>query len=316
MTDFLDVLKDISLDLPTRDYRLRKFKEKENLESPWQSARAKLRPFRTQYCDFTGPEIIIGDRSELSDSEHRDLLQCLEAFKPWKKGPFRLFGESIDAEWRSDWKWERIRPHCPSLEGKVIADIGAHNGYYIFRMASENPKMVIGFEPVIKHWHCFDFLQSYAQHPNLYFEPLGVEHIDQFANTFDIIFCLGILYHHTDPIGLLQKMRKALKAGGSLIIDCQGIKHDQPLALMPRGTYAGGHGMWFLPSLPCLLNWVVRSGFREAVCFYEGVLCEEEQRSTPWAPIKSLKDFLSPSDNQKTIEGYPRPWRFYVHAKT
>src|SRR5690606_39729543 len=36
---------------------------------------------------------------------------------PWKKGPFELCGETIDAEWRSDMKWERLAPHLKKLEG-------------------------------------------------------------------------------------------------------------------------------------------------------------------------------------------------------
>ncbi len=311
-----EMMKELSLSESTNCFRNDKFQEKTRPESEvLRTQLSKLRSFKSSYCNFSGPEVIIGDRSELSDEEHSQLIKCLELFKPWKKGPFRIFGESIDAEWRSDWKWGRILPHCPSLESQVIADIGAHNGYYMFRMAAEKPKLVMGFEPVVRHWHCFDFLQSYAQVPNLLFEPLGVEHIDEFPNMFDIIFCLGILYHHKDPIATLQKIRQALKPNGTLIIDCQGISHDDPIALFPSTTYAGSYGMWFLPSLSCLTHWMRRSGFRDIVCFYQGQLSELEQRATSWASIKSLRDFLSPIDSQKTIEGYPRPWRFYLRAR-
>jgi tRNA (mo5U34)-methyltransferase len=306
----------ISLSPSTLAFRERKFEEKNGSHyDRYKSALSKLKTFPSLCFDARGPEVFIGDRSELSDEDFQDIKNCLEVFKPWKKGPFQIFGESIDAEWRSDWKWGRILPHCPSLKDKVIADIGAHNGYYMFRMAAEKPKLVIGFEPIVRHWYCFDFLQSYAQVPQLHFEPLGVEHIADFPCFFDVIFCLGILYHHTDPVGLLQKMREALTPGGTIIIDCQGVDHDDSIALVPQTTYAGSHGMWFLPSFPCLMNWIKRSGFREAVCFYQGPLSELEQRTTAWAPIKSLKDYISPMDSQKTVEGYPRPWRFYIRAK-
>ncbi|MFO0447474.1 MAG: DUF1698 domain-containing protein, partial [Pseudomonadota bacterium] len=35
-------------------------------------------------------------------------------------------------------------------------------------------------------------------------------------------------------------------------------------------------------------------------------------RSTAWAPIKSLQDFLDPQDSTRTVEGYPAPWRHYL----
>ncbi len=282
---------------------------------PLQDAVDTLQHLPISHCNLDSPEIQLGHHEDLDAEQRKQLMQSLSVFKPWKKGPFRIFGEAIDAEWQSDWKWGRIVPHCPDLRNKVIADIGCHNGYYMFRMAPHQPRLVVGFEPVIKLWYNFDLLQSLAKAPNLHFTPLGVEHIDSFPGFFDVVFCLGILYHHRDPIGLLEKMRSALAPGGSIIIDCQGVQHDESIALMPKNSYAGTVGTWFLPSLPCLLHWVQRSGFSDAVCFYQAQVSELEQRSTAWAPVKSLKDFLSPIDRQRTVEGYPRPWRFYIRAK-
>jgi tRNA (mo5U34)-methyltransferase len=37
------------------------------------------------------------------------LEQQLQALKPWRKGPFNLFGLDLDTEWRSDWKWARLQ---------------------------------------------------------------------------------------------------------------------------------------------------------------------------------------------------------------
>ena len=45
---------------------------------------------------------------------------------------------------------------------------------------------------------------------------------------------LSILYHHTDPVGLLKKMRQALAPGGKLIIDCQGIAGEESMCLVPE----------------------------------------------------------------------------------
>lgn len=66
----------------------------------------------------------IGELGEYTEAEFAILEACVEKMKPWKKGPFELFGIEIDAEWRSDWKWERILPHLPSMKDKVICDLG------------------------------------------------------------------------------------------------------------------------------------------------------------------------------------------------
>lgn len=267
---------------------------------------------RTQHSVFHQAVVEIGQDHELNEEQRLVLRAALEAQVPWKKGPFSIFGIEIDAEWRSDWKWERIYRQRPVLSGKTIADIGCHNGYFMFRMLADHPRLVIGFEPVAKHWMSFHMLNSLVQQEALQFELLGVEHIDLFPKFFDTIFCLGILYHHTDPISLLRKMKTALKPGGELWIDCQGIPGDEPVALIPRNRYANAKGIWFLPTLPALTHWVRRAGFQKVECFFAEALSPLEQRSTSWAPVKSLIDFLDPNDKTKTIEGYPAPWRYYL----
>lgn len=257
----------------------------------------------------------IGEASDLSAAEHLRLQGVLDAFRPWKKGPYELFGQVIDSEWRSDVKWDRVMPALGSIKGEVIADIGCHNGYFMYRMLAEGAKQVVGFEPMPINAYNHAILQEFFPLPQIAFELFGVEHIDLFPETFDTIFCMGILYHHTDPIGLLRKMKKALKPKGRLVIDCQGIPGEDALSLTPSGRYAGASGVWYLPTLKALETWVKRSGYSQQRCIFSEALSPDEQRPTPWADVKSLADFLDPSDRTKTIEGYPAPYRHYIIAK-
>jgi len=269
---------------------------------------------KAEHLIFDQKVVTIGAKEELDATQSECLDNALKAFIPWKKGPFNIFGTEIDSEWRSDLKWERIKPHV-SLSGKRVADIGCHNGYFMFRMAAENPELVVGIEPVPKHWFNFQMLQRFTQLPNLHFELLGVEHMHLWPGFFDTIFCLGILYHHTDPISMLRKIHKAMKPGAELIIDCQGIIGDDPIALMPKGRYAKARGIWWLPTKTALANWLSRTMFKDIECFYDEPLEPTEQRTSTWAPIDSLSEFLDPSDSSLTIEGYPAPRRFYVKCR-
>lgn len=282
---------------------------------PYREAVEAVQAIQSDWFDFSGEVVKVGRAEELSPEQQRRFRHSLETFCPWKKGPFDLFGTSIDAEWRSDWKWARILPHIHPLPGRVVADIGCHNGYFMFRMAHDQPELVIGFEPVAKHYWNFHLIQNIAPQKNLVFELLGVEHIQFYPQFFDTIFCLGILYHHTDPIGLLRQLRQALTPKGELIIDCQGIPGEDPIALTPRNRYARGRGIWFLPTQSCLEHWILRAGFSSVTCFFAEPLSTQEQRRTPWANIDSLAEFLDPTDPTRTIEGYPAPWRYYVIAK-
>lgn len=286
----------------------------EDRMQPYWEAIQSVEDIQTRWYDFSGSVVKVGKAEELSGDQFQRWQQVLRTFCPWKKGPFQLFGVEIDAEWRSDWKWERILPHIQPLLGRRVADIGCHNGYFMFRMAHQNPAHVIGFEPVAKHFWNFQLIQNQVRHPALSFELLGVEHLHLYPGFFDTIFCMGILYHHADPIGLLQKLRQALAPGGEIIIDCQGIPGDQPIALTPRNRYAQARGIWFLPTQSGLETWIARAGFSQIHCFFAAPLSTQEQRRTLWADIESLPSFLDPSDPSRTREGYPAPWRYYVRA--
>lgn len=281
---------------------------------PYREAVQSVCDLQTDTFDFSQPAVRVGKADDLTAAQAERWMAALQAFCPWKKGPFELFGIPIDAEWRSDWKWERLLPQIQPLAGRKVADIGCHNGYFMFRMAPEQPALVIGFEPVPKHFWNFQLIQNLVQQPNLHFELLGVEHMHLYPNVFDTIFCLGILYHHADPIGLLRKLREALVPGGEIVMDCQGIPGEEAIALTPRKRYARARGIWFLPTQSCLETWMARAGFTNIHCFYAEPLSLAEQRRTPWANIDSLKEFLDPTDLTRTIEGYPAPWRYYVRA--
>jgi tRNA (mo5U34)-methyltransferase len=274
-----------------------------------------IQDLKTDYFDLSSSVIKVGKPEELSSEQQQQLYQSLTAFCPWKKGPFELFGTLIDAEWRSDWKWQRILPHITPLKHRKIADIGCHNGYFMFRMVHQQPDCVIGFEPYAKNFWNFQLIQNLIQQNNLHFELLGVEHIDLYPNFFDTIFCLGILYHHTDPVRLLRKIYTALSPQGEIIIDCQGIPGDLPIALTPRKRYANARGIWFLPTQTCLENWIARAGFNQIKCFFAEPISIQEQRRTPWANIDSLQQFLDPKNPALTLEGYPAPWRYYVISR-
>jgi tRNA (mo5U34)-methyltransferase len=297
-----------------REQRIRALQHNETLY-PFAAAWQPFASFKSSHLRFDRAVVEIGHADELSAEQQEKFASALRTFIPWKKGPFRLFGHEIASEWQSQLKWERIVPHLPNLRGKKIADIGCHNGYYMFRAAALDPALVLGFEPNPKLWCNFHLLQRYAQVPSLAFELLGIEELNLYPDFFQVIFCLGILYHHPDPLRHLQAMHRSLTRGGRIVIDCQGIPGEEPVALLPAARYAGAKGIWWLPTLSCLTNLLQRCNFKEISCIYAAKLEPSEQRATPWAPLASLEDFLDPEDSTKTREGYPAPWRFYLIAK-
>ncbi len=269
---------------------------------------------RASAVKFTDDIVTIGRRDDLSTEEYAEVHALLRNFMPWRKGPFSVFGIDIDAEWQSQRKWNRLLPEIPDMKGKIIADIGCNNGYYMFRMAAYQPKFVLGFEPYVHHYFAFSALNTFAGMGNLGIDLLGIEHLPLFPDCFDIIFCLGILYHRPSPIDALRDLHKALTPGGCLLLESQGIAGEQPLALFPEKTYAKVPGTWFVPTASCLHNWLIRAGFREIRCFCNHAMSSIEQRKTEWMDFESYEDFIDKSDPELTIEGYPAPWRVFFKA--
>jgi tRNA (mo5U34)-methyltransferase len=258
---------------------------------------------------------IAGDGKE-SEVELQRLEECAKKLIPWKKGPFKLFNLDIDAEWRSDFKWQRLEKHLVDLKDKVICDVGCNNGYFMFRMAAHNPKLVLGLDPVLHMQAQFDLIQHYAKVPSLHFELFGVEHLPLFPKFFDVIFHMGIIYHHRHPIQQLIDIRESLKPGGVVYLETIGIPGDESVALFPEDRYARMGNCWFVPTLPCFINWAKRAKLVEVEVLADTDLTEDEQRLTPWCPppFQSLKASLDESNPQKTVEGYPAPRRFLIKA--
>jgi len=259
--------------------------------------------------------LTIGESDSLTEEESDILLKCLDSLKPWKKGPLCIFGHNIDCEWRSDWKWERIQTNLPDLKDKVICDLGCGNGYFMYRMLEYEPKLVVGIDPNLHAFLEFKLFQRLSGADRLQFEYLRGDVMSSFTGSFDVVFCLGVLYHTPDPIGMLKDIYKSMKGGATLIVDCQGIDGDDHICLFPKKRYTNMKGVFFLPTLATLQHWLQRAHFLDFEMIYSEQLSTEEQRTTEWAPVRSLKESLDPNDENKTVEGYPRAHRFYVRVR-
>ena len=261
-------------------------------------------------CQITRSGIIeIGSSESLSADQKSVLQAIIERLIPWRKGPFRLCGEEIDAEWRSGMKWERIAPVIGDLSGKRVADIGCGNGYYMMRLAEYNPELILGLDPNAWAYNQFQLMQRFAPDPRICFELLGIEDVTLFPRFFDLVLCMGVIYHRRDPLSSLRELRDSLRDGGRLLLESMTVPIEGPYSLCPPDRYSKLRNVWFVPSEDCMYAWLKRVNFSsiEKVCTSE--LCNEEQRRTALAPFESLEDFLMPGDPTRTIEGLPAPRR-------
>ena len=256
--------------------------------------------------------VSFGKKSDLNEQQKEIIQKAKEALIPWRKGPFNIFEEPLETEWRSDKKYNLIKNHF-NIKDKIVADIGCNNGYYMFRMLECEPKRITGFEPAPLSKLQFDLINHFIK-SNINFEMLGVEHIEFYEHKFDFIFMLGVLYHRPNPIGTLKSLKRALNEGGEILIDTFMIDGEEEVSLTPYERYSKIPNIYFIPTIPTLKNWLNRAGFKNMEVIATSITDKSEQRSTKWTFEQSLDDYLDPKDKSKTIEGYPAPKRLYVKA--
>ena len=253
-----------------------------------------------------------GDIIKIKTDSDFNFLKSVKMLKPWRKGPFEIDDVFIDSEWQSFLKYNLLEPYM-NLDGKVVADVGCNNGYYMFRMLAKKPKKIVGFDPSPLFKTQFDFINHFIK-SDIVYELLGVEHLEIYEERFDTIFCLGVLYHRSDPISTLKSLKKALNSGGELFLDTFMIDGDEDIALTPKKRYSKIPNIYFVPTINALKNWCFRAGFSEVEVLEIKKTDTNEQRKTDWIDGESLEDFLDKDNPELTVEGYPAPKRVYIRA--
>lgn len=257
----------------------------------------------------------IGCAADCSPGQQSQLQQSLYDLRPWRKGPFNVFGIHIDTEWRSDLKWKRVSPHITPLRDRVVLDVGCGSGYHCWRMQGEGAKLVIGIDPTLVYVMQYHALQRYIQSKKVFVLPFSTDNMPAAREGFDTVFSMGVMYHRRSPLDHLAQLWDCLRWEGELVLETLVVDGDDSRVLMPRHRYAKMRNVWFIPSSDALSLWLTRCNFDDIRCVNVDQTGTEEQRTTQWMPFESLADFLDPNDPGKTIEGYPAPKRAIFIAR-
>ena len=264
--------------------------------------------------------VSIGVLEDCDIRTQENLKTILKSLHPWRKGPFNLFDININTEWRSDWKWDRLKNELTPLKDRKILDVGCGNGYHCFRMLGEGAEFVLGIDPNKLFSFQFNSIKKYLiknsnyKNANIHLLPLTLEQFPP-NSTFDTVFSMGVLYHRKSPIDHLFELYEQLNKGGELVLETLIIEGEKGEMLMPEGRYAKMRNTWFIPSIPTLEVWLKRVGFKNIRIIDVTKTTIEEQRSTEWMKFDSLNTFLDKNNSDLTVEGYPAPIRVVIIAE-
>ncbi len=272
----------------------------------WQDALRRLPDARPALdLDRAAPRL----GAPVDDPER--LRETLMVLHPWRKGPFCLGGVTIDSEWRSDWKWDRIAPHV-DLEGATVLDVGCGNGYFGWRMLGAGARCVVGIDPTVLFVAQWAAQAHFAAGTDNYVLPLRDTDLPRDSGPFDAVFSLGVLYHRRDPADHLERLRGWLRPGGTLVLETLVVEGAR--SLHPQGRYARMRNVHEVPTVDRLLERTRAAGFVDAGCVDLTATTTQEQRSTDWMRFESLDRCLDPETPDRTVEGHPAPRRAVVRA--
>lgn len=274
----------------------------------WQGVVDELPRPSTSSVDLV-ETVRIGCKEDLSDSERQALSDQLQKLHPWRKGPYSLFGIEIDTEWRSDWKWDRVKDHIAPLNMRLVLDVGSGNGYHCWRMRGVGAKLVVGVDPTMLSVMQFQAIRKLYGDAPVYVLPLGIEDIPADMKLFDTVFSMGVLYHRRSPIDHLLELKGCLRPGGELVLETLVVEGGTDKVLVPEHRYAQMRNVWFLPSSEALMVWMKRCGFKNIRLVNISKTTVDEQRTTDWMRFHSLTDYLDSTDESLTCEGLPAPIR-------
>ena len=127
--------------------------------------------------------------------------------------------------------------------GMTVLDPGCADGLFTFWAARRGARRVLGIERNRPNFDRADWLRDTLGLDNVELRLGGVER-ELPSEEFDVVMCLGLLYHLINPLGTLHELRR--RCTGRLLltsaVDLQG-NAGEPISRLDRYV-TGAHGLW------------------------------------------------------------------------
>jgi len=177
-----------------------------------------------------------------------------------------------------DHHWANNRTVRAALDyrDKSVLDLGTMDGMWAFEAESLGARVVVAadiWQNCIAGYHRF-MLAHEARGSKVMpvvngdvhslYSKLASPMLRLGIDGFDIIQCLGLLYHVQNPWLALHQIRRCLSNTGTMLLETALWDHGGDVPMMRAnfdlGTYDDASTFW-IPNLPCLLGLLVATGF-------------------------------------------------------
>lgn len=146
------------------------------------------------------------------------------------------------------------------LTGKRVLDIGCWSGGDLLILAGlgaqveaieEHPLAAATAQKLMKLVGCQAPVHSFSAYQD---KP-------EWKQTFDMVYCSGVIYHVTDPLLLLRICFAYLKPGGRLVIETK-MQEGPGSSCSYSGVVEKGWN-WYAPTHEAMGRWLVDAGFAD-----------------------------------------------------
>lgn len=188
--------------------------------------------------------------------------------------------------------WAPVRPDAyqlpADLSGKRVLDVGAWDGYWCFECLRRGAREVVAIDDFSDHlgalgdgdrraWETFDLCRALLGYGEDRCPRREMDVYDADENTlgrFDLVLCLGVLYHLRHPLLALDRL--AAICDGEILVESAILDDFSPyrggfghgysgrqvvMEFYPGDQYASNDANWWVPTLHCLAAMVQAAGF-------------------------------------------------------
>lgn len=217
------------------------------------------------------------------------------------QGPFPLPGRIVT---RSAWDcrgkagaYRACGIDAGAVRGRRTLDVGCNAGYDTFLLNALGAAESVGVEPHPFHCHAM-FLNAVYDRPGVSFFNVGWERLDPaFLGRFDLVTCLGLIYHLKEPVALLEALAAVMRPGARLVMETHVLSESSAQSRFIEGSFWGDETYWWIFGDECLMAMLRASGFVDVRM-----------------PLKADCHSRNPLDPRTTAEGHPSGARAWFTA--
>lgn len=163
---------------------------------------------------MTGDRQAILDRIKYFEEEGLGWYQDIDLGDGIHTKSRRLWGEELD---HPRLRWDEIKRAVPeSLAGKSVLDIGCNAGWICFEAMDRGATDVVGVDLKPGYIEQAKFCAE-VRGQDVDFRALDIYDLGQLDRTFDVVFCVGILYHCKHLSRAVEAVSKV--AASTLIVE-------------------------------------------------------------------------------------------------